>query len=137
MPSRGIYAIQNNLLRHGWECLAFSYFYLTKEKIKTFCENYINEGDVLGLSTTFTSEPHSIEVYRNLSIAARAMGAKIILGGINQQKDSFIYDYDLTGSYKEDALIDFLNSKYGKIKKTFYSISNDSCLLYTSDAADE
>lgn len=112
------YSSAHNLRKHGYEARVFPWFaVLLEENIKLWADRFINPGDYVVFTTEYTFHGFEFDALRHASNYAKARGATIIAVERNYNLHLVPHDVDLSGKYGEDKLVDFLNSKTGKITK--------------------
>lgn len=125
IPPRGAYAIAHSLLIHGIEHRIYDYFHLWNTAKIVDMVRTLNSGDILGISNTFATGAFTANA-NMLFRLTRGKGITVVVGG-EQIENKINYDVSLYGiGYAEDQFIDFVNKKFGRIKKLPYSIENDS-----------
>lgn len=124
-PTRWAYTNAHNLRKHGYQATTYSWFSVLKlGDIIKFVKTSIDSGDIICVSDTYVLSHKDVSNFNLLYEAVSRKGCTVALCNSSVNKNVVKHDVDLTGRYKEDQILDFVNSKTGRIKRIPYDFYN-------------
>lgn len=122
--SKWAYSAAHHLRKHNYEAMVFPWFgVLHEHHIEKWADMYLEKGDIVIYTSEYAFHEYEFQAIRSAYAHAKRRGCTVAITERNYNHFKLKYDFDISGKFSEDKILDFVNTQTGRIKRIPFDLA--------------